>query len=37
MKALRKGRYLEKTEEILHAPDGLRFTNKLFTVARGRT
>ena len=37
MKALRKGGYLEETEKILRAHDGLWFTNELFTVARGRT
>ena len=37
MKALHKGGYLEETENILRAHDGLWFTNELFTVARGRT
>ena len=37
MKALRKGGYLEATEKILRAHDGLWFTNELFAVARGRT
>ncbi|MFP6687825.1 MAG: hypothetical protein VCD31_00690 [Alphaproteobacteria bacterium] len=37
MKALHKGGYLEGAEKILHAHDGLWFTNELFTVARGRT
>jgi hypothetical protein len=37
MKALRKGGYLEETEKILRAHDGLWFTNELFAVARGRT
>jgi len=36
MKALRKSGYLEQTEKILRAHDGLWFTNELFAVARGR-
>ncbi len=37
MKAMRKGGYLEETAKILHAHDGLWFTDELFAVARGRT
>jgi hypothetical protein len=36
MKVLRQGGYLEQTEKILRAHDGLWFTNELFAVARGR-
>ncbi len=37
MMALRKSGYLEETEKILRAHDGLWFTNELFAVARGRS